>query len=260
MRIIGDTNIPFLSYRKIALSLSMLVILGGLAYQFFGPGLNLGIDFVGGTQVTVKFRGKPDLDQLRASMDDLGAGTPALQRFDEAEKNEILIRIENPEGEEGDFTGPIIEILRRDLNSGIGNGFDLNTQGVQSLTMLLVDGDPDGTGLDQEGGTEYYGPMADAVFAFRKENGIFTSLDQLDTIAEVSENARVLIRERAALGEFAILGAESVGPAVGADLKNKARAAIGFSLLGMLAYIWLRYQSAHFSKPSRASISASLSA
>ncbi len=148
-----------------------------------------------------------------------------------------------PEQREGREQPPdIIEILRRDLNSGIGNGFDLNTQGVQSLTMLLVDGDPDGTGLDQEGGTEYYGPMADAVFAFRKENGIFTSLDQLDTIAEVSENARVLIRERAALGEFAILGAESVGPAVGADLKNKARAAIGFSLLGMLAYIWLRFQ------------------
>jgi len=242
MRIIGDTNIPFLSYRKIAISLSLLVILGGLAYQFLGPGLNLGIDFVGGTQVTVKFRGEPDLDQLRASMDDLGAGTPALQRFDEAEKNEILIRIENPEGEEGDFTGPIIELLRRDLNSGIGNAFDLNTQGAQSLTMLLVDEDPDGTGLDEEGGAEYYGPMADAVLAFRKENGIFSSLDQLDTIAEVSESARVLIKERAALGEFALLGAESVGPAVGADLQNKARAAILFSLLGMLAYIWLRFQ------------------
>ena len=138
MRIIGDTNIPFLSYRKIALSLSMILILGGLAYQFLGPGLNLGIDFVGGTQVTIKFRAEPDLGQLRASMADLDVGTPALQRFDEAEKNEILIRVENPEGEEGDFTGPIIELLRRDLNSGLGDGFDLNTQGAQSLTMLLA--------------------------------------------------------------------------------------------------------------------------
>ena len=59
MRIIGDTNIPFLSYRRIALSVSLLVILAGLAYQFLGPGLNRGIDFVGGTQVTVKFIGEP---------------------------------------------------------------------------------------------------------------------------------------------------------------------------------------------------------
>ena len=83
MRIIGDTNIPFLSYRKIALTLSLLIICGGLAYQFLGPGLNLGIDFVGGTQVTIKFRGEPDLGLLRDSMAGLEAGTPSLQRFDE---------------------------------------------------------------------------------------------------------------------------------------------------------------------------------
>ncbi len=242
MRIIGDTNIPFLSYRKIALSLSMLVILGGLAYEFLGSGLNLGIDFVGGTQVIVKFRGEPDLNQLRSTMTDLDVGTPALQRFDEAEKNEILIRVENPEGEEGDFTGPIIELLRRDLNSGIGNSFDLNTQGAQSLTMLLVSEDPDSTGFDEEGGAEHYGPMAEAVLGFRKENGIFTSMDQLDGIDGVSEPVRALIKQRAALGEFALLGAESVGPAVGEDLREKAQLAIVFSLIGMLAYIWLRFQ------------------
>ena len=242
MRIIGDTNIPFLSYRKIALSLSILLILGGLAYQFMGPGLNLGIDFVGGTQVTVKFRSEPDLGQLRDSMMDLKVGTPSLQRFDEPEKYEILIRVENPEGEEGDFAGPIIELLNRDLNSGIGDAFDLNTKGVQALTLLLAVEDPDNTSLDQEGAAEYYGPMADAVLSFRKENGIFTSMDQLGAIEGISDNVRALVEDRGAVGEFAILGAESVGPAVGADLQNKALAAIGFSLLGMMIYIWLRFQ------------------
>jgi preprotein translocase subunit SecF len=242
MRIIGDTNIPFLSYRKIALSLSLLVILSGLAYQFLGPGLNLGIDFVGGTQVTVKFRGEPDLGLLRGTMADLEAGTPSLQRFDEPEKHEILIRVENPEGEEGDFTGPIIELLHRDLNGGIGEGFDLNTQGSQSLAQLLAAEDPDETGLDEEGAAEHYGPMADAVLSFRKKNGIFASMDQLDGIEGVSDGARAVIKDKSVLGEFALLGAESVGPAVGADLQNKARAAIGFSLLGMLVYIWMRFQ------------------
>jgi len=242
MRIIGDTNIPFLSYRKIALSLSLLVILSGLAYQFLGHGLNLGIDFVGGTQVTIKFRGEPDLGLLRKSMTDLDVGTPLLQRFDEPEKHEILIRVENPEGEEGDFTGPIIELLRRDLNGGIGDAFDLNTRGAQSLTLLLGVEDPDATGLDDEGAAEHYGPIAEAVLGFRKENGIFTSLDQLDTIEGVSENVIAFIKERADLGEFALLGAESVGPSVGEDLKEKAQLAIVFSLIGMLAYIWLRFQ------------------
>jgi preprotein translocase subunit SecF len=242
MQIIGDTNFPFLSYRKIALGLSLLVILAGLAFELLGSGLNLGIDFVGGTQVTIKFRNPPDLNQLRSTMEDLDAGTPALQRFDEPEKNEILIRVENPEGEEGDFTAPIIALLHRDLNAGIGDGFDLNTQGAQSLTTMLVDADPDGTGLDQEGAAQYYGPMADAVLAFRKANGIFSSLDQLDQVDGLSDAARALIKQRSVLGEFSLLGAESVGPAVGADLREKAQLAIVFSLLGMLAYIWFRFQ------------------
>lgn len=242
MRIIGDTNIPFLSYRRIALSISLLVILGGLAYQFLGPGLNLGIDFVGGTQVTIKFRGEPDLAQLRDTIADLDAGTPSLQRFDEPEKHEILIRVENPEGEEGDFTAPIIELLHRDLNAGLGDAFDLNTQGAQSLTDILADADPDGTGFDFEGGEEHYGPMADAVLDYRKEHGIFHSLDELDSIEGISAEALAVVKDKAELGEFALLGAESVGPAVGADLKSKAQAAIGFSLVGMLIYIWLRFQ------------------
>jgi len=242
MRIIGDTNIPFLSYRKIALSVSLLVILCGLAYQFLGPGLNLGIDFVGGTQVTIKFRGEPDLDQLRDTIADLDIGTPSLQRFDEPEKHEILIRVENPEGEEGDFTAPIIELLHRDLNAGLGDAFDLNTQGAQSLTDILVDADPEGTGFDFEGGEEHYGPMADAVLDYRKEHGIFHSIDELDSIEGISAEALAVVKDKAELGEFALLGAESVGPAVGADLKSKAQAAIGFSLVGMLIYIWLRFQ------------------
>jgi len=242
MRIIGDTNIPFLGYRRVALTLSLLIILAGLAYELLGHGLNLGIDFVGGTQVTVKFKSAPDLGKIRDTMSDITTGTPALQRFDEPEKHEILIRVENPEGEEGDFTAPIIDLLHRDFNPGLTDAFDLNTQGSQELTALLVAADPDGTGLDAEGAAEHYGPMADAVLQLRKEHGIFTSKDELDDVAALSDNARSLLKERVELGEFALLGAESVGPSVGADLQEKAELAIVFSLLGMLAYIWLRFQ------------------
>ena len=242
MRIIGETNIPFLSYRKIALSLSALVIAGGLAYQFLGPGLNLGIDFVGGTQVTLKFRDQPDLGVLRDSISDLTVGTPLIQRFDEVEKNEILIRVENPEGAEGDFTRPILELLHEDFNSDIGDRFDLNTQGSLALLGRLVAADPDGMGGDAEAREAYYTPMADAVLDYRKTNGIFGSLDELANVEALSETANTYLRNNTAVGAFSLLGAESVGPAVGADLQKKALLAIGFSLVGMLVYIWIRFQ------------------
>jgi len=242
MRIIGDTNIPFLSYRAIALTLSALVIAGGLAYEFLGPGLNLGIDFVGGTQVMLKFRDQPDLGTLRDTISELTVGTPLIQRFDEAEKHEILIRVENPEGTEGDFTDPILDLLKQDFDADLGDRFDLNTQGSLELLGLLVSADPDGMGGDAESREIYYRPMADAVLEYRKENGIFYDLDELVQVEELSDSARAYLGDRAAVGAFSLLGAESVGPAVGADLQKKALLAIGFSLVGMLIYIWIRFQ------------------
>ena len=241
MRIIGDTNIPFLSYRKIALTLSLLAIAGGLAFQYLGPGLNLGIDFVGGTQVTLKFRDQPDLGALRESISDLTAGTPVIQRFDEAEKNEILIRLENPEGEEGDFIRPILELLHEEFNDDLGNRFDLNTRGSIELLNLLVMADPDGMGADDEARRTYYEPMAEAVLDYRKQNGIFASLDALSGVEGLSADTSDYLEDNAAVGQFSLLGAESVGPAVGADLQKKALLAIGFSLVGMLVYIWIRF-------------------
>ena len=244
MRIIGDTNIPFLSYRKIALTLSALAIAGGVVYHFLGPGLNLGIDFVGGTQVIVKFRERPELGTLRDSISDLTVGTPLIQRFDEPEKHEILIRVENPEGTEGDFTRPILELLNRDFNPDLGDRFDLNTQGSVELLSLLVAADPDGMGGDIDAREAYYEPMAEAVLEHRKKEGqgIFGDMNELAGIEALSDSASAYLEDTAGIGAFAVLGAESVGPAVGADLQKKAMLAIGFSLVGMLLYIWIRFQ------------------
>lgn len=242
MRIIGDTNIPFLSYRKIALGLSMAVILAGVAYIILGPGLNLGIDFIGGTQVTIKFQDEPDLDRIRESLSTITDATPEIQRFDEVEKHEILIRIENPGDVEGDFTKPILDALHEEYDSGLGGRFDLNTQGAKELANRLADADPEVVSGDVESRKEYYRTQAQAVLEYRKLQGMFSSVDELDQVEGLSSEVLAHIKTMAGAGEFALLGAENVGPTVGADLKNKAQLAILFSLLGMLAYIWLRFQ------------------
>jgi preprotein translocase subunit SecF len=242
MRIIGDTNFPFLSYRRIAITFSLVVIVVGLSYEFLGHGLNLGIDFVGGTQVNVKFKEMPDLGTLRSAIGELAVGSPLIQRFDEPEKHEILIRVENPGGQEGDFTSPILELLHRTFNADIGERFDLNTKGSVATVNLLAGADPDGVGGDLEGRRAHYEPMAEAVLEFRKDNGIFTSVDELGAVNGLSEPARAYLEANTAAGAFALLGAENVGPAVGKDLQKKAQLAIVFSILGMLVYIWIRFQ------------------
>jgi preprotein translocase subunit SecF len=243
MRIIGDTNIPFLSYRWIAITLSAAVILAGLGYEFLGGGgLNLGIDFVGGTQVTVKFRDQPDLGRLRTTVAQFAAGAPLIQRFDEPEKHEIMIRVQNPRGEEGDLTRPILELLEAEFNADLVGGYDLNLQGSQELVELLVEANPDQVEGDSEARRLHYGPMAEQVLGYRKTNGIFLSVNDLDGVTELSEPVRSYLKDTTSVGAFALLGAESVGPAVGRDLKEKARLAVVFSIVGMLVYIWIRFQ------------------
>ncbi len=242
MRIIGDTNIPFLSYRWLAIALSLAVIAVGVGSHFIGRGLLFGIDFVGGTQVTLKFRDTPDLAALRTAVSSLSAGSPLIQRFDEAEKNEILIRVVNPPGEEGDFTRPILELLQAELNDDLGGRFDLNTKGAAELLDLLVAGDPDGVGFDLEARRAHYEPMAEAVLELRKRQGIFASTADLRGISELSGPAGAFLDDAAGAGAFSLLAAENVGPAVGKELKRKAQLAMVFSLVGMLIYIWIRFQ------------------
>ena len=66
--------------------------------------------------------------------------------------------------------------------------------------------------------------------------------EDLDQVEELTEPVLAELKRDTAIGAFALLGAESVGPAVGRDLQEKARLAVVFSIIGMLVYIWVRFQ------------------
>ncbi len=65
MELFRDTHFDFMKYRKFWIIISLLLVLGGL-YAILGPHtLNMGIDFAGGTQMTLGFQQQPDLGRLR---------------------------------------------------------------------------------------------------------------------------------------------------------------------------------------------------
>ncbi|HYD37358.1 MAG TPA: protein translocase subunit SecF [Allosphingosinicella sp.] len=94
LKLIPDnTNLDFLRWRTVAITLSSLLILASLALIAV-RGLNYGIDFVGGQVIRVTFAQPPSLDQLRERVGSLGVGAPTIQEF--GSPREISIRIPLP--------------------------------------------------------------------------------------------------------------------------------------------------------------------
>ena len=73
-----DTNVDFMRARKIALILSVLVVIASIALVAT-RGLNFGVDFIGGQSIRVSFTEEPPLDQLRDQIGALGEGEASIQ-------------------------------------------------------------------------------------------------------------------------------------------------------------------------------------
>jgi preprotein translocase subunit SecF len=72
------TSFPFMATRRIWYTLSVLLVAASLVL-FFTRGLNLTIDFTGGTVVEASFPQAPSVDKVRASLEAAGFKDPTVQ-------------------------------------------------------------------------------------------------------------------------------------------------------------------------------------
>ena len=97
LRLVPDgTKIPFLKWRKIAITISLIAAIGSMGL-FFTQGLNLGIDFKGGSSIEIQAKnGVADIADIRERISGLGLGDVTVQGFGKPE--DVLIRIEEQTG------------------------------------------------------------------------------------------------------------------------------------------------------------------
>jgi SecD/SecF fusion protein len=92
-----ESRIRFMRARFLGIAVSMLLSAASVTL-FITPGLNYGIDFVGGTIVEAKTAQPADLASLRNRLDGLHLGEIALQEFGNA--STLLLRIERQPGDD----------------------------------------------------------------------------------------------------------------------------------------------------------------
>ena len=145
MELFRETHINFLKYKWWAIGASWLLIAIGLFAIFVQKGLKFGIDFAGGTQIAVRFVQTPDLDRIRKILDAANLGDTGIQRYEEPEKNEVLIRVQQQRQEGRDVSHDVQNALRAGLLGPAEDPsrLDLNREGKDNLTARLVAADPD---------------------------------------------------------------------------------------------------------------------
>ena len=157
LRIIkSETNINFMRIKKLTLFISSILFFLSLSLVFI-KGLNLGIDFTGGSLIEVRFKENIDLNNLRMKMNKLDLGEIQLQTIGNG--NDIVIKVQDKKNNENKR----IETIQIIKNS-----------------------------------------LSDKSVEYRR--------------------------------------AEFVGPKVGGELVNAGIIAVIFSLIGILIYIWIRFQ------------------
>ena len=160
-------NVNFIGLRAVAFVFSIALMVGSIGVTA-SKGLNLGIDFTGGTVIEIRTPVEPNLEALRGTLNGLGLGSISIQEFGQID--DLLIRL--PEQKKP---------------------------------------------ADWETGDEEPNKFAIALVR--------------ETLAEAFEGQGIDYRR-----------VEFVGPQVGKELKMKGLYAIIFSLLGILTYVWFRFE------------------
>jgi preprotein translocase subunit SecF len=230
-----QTHIDFLSKRTLTLGLSVLAIVVSIASLVAKGGPKQGLDFRGGTQITVRFEPRPPIDEVRSVLSAKLAGEISVQQ--ETRTGEFIIGTELADETKLDQTREAVLAALREKYANLGGKLDLNNATQSSLEQRLRNG---GVVLNDD----QLKSVVEAVLSYRDrdKNGIIRNLDELASVPGVDQKVLATIKQETGLGAFNLRSVDIVGPRAGEELRRQALLATLSALGGMLVYIAFRFQ------------------
>jgi len=245
MEILTNPKFDFLGKKAYFITGSLLIVLASIV-ALAVRGIPLGIDFRGGADIQLKFRDTPPTAQIRAGLDAAGFGGVSLQTIGKATENEVLIQLDphargatdQAPREQEDLASDILRAVRsKEEQAAVQGKVDVNTAGANELKRSLL-------AALGPGAEEQADRAAHAIARARSEHGgLISDVATLKSLPEVTPPVASWLDSTAMAGRFAIVSIDYVGPAVGSDLRTKARWAVIMSLIVMLMYIAFRFKA-----------------
>jgi len=225
-------RINFLNAAKPLLMLSAALVLGSWALVGV-KGLNYGIDFAGGSEALVKFDGEQDLSNVRSKVEALGLlDQPEVVTCGDASEGKYFVRSKTQsvftDDEKARLKAAIIaqvgqEPIEYDDSSELGDKVSVRFGGAVAEDKLVA-------------------ALVDAKFPAKKiqktdsENPIYTL-----PIPGVKERLELELKTSFSGTAVEVVRFESVGSAVGAQMRNQGILSVLYALIGILLYVSFRF-------------------
>jgi preprotein translocase subunit SecF len=246
MEFFKQTNIDWMGKAKYFFALSGTLLAIGIAACVHNGGLSYGIDFKGGTLVTVRFAQTPNVDSIRHDLEAQGLGQSTIQSIHDianSNSNEIQIGLAvKGEGAQALDEGKtsIVKALNQSFPAGPAGKLDINSATPSDLSEYLTRKDPLSLGT---AAGDRYNQITQQILDFRNKNrsGIIADLGDLGN-SGVPPQVVASVRDGFYAGPFAVRNVEIVGPKVGAELRKQAVYVTLYALAGMLVYIAIRFE------------------
>jgi preprotein translocase subunit SecF len=276
IEVFKNTNYDFLGKKWLAIGLSVLLLLvGGASVAWraldgnpYTHPFNMGVDFAGGTIVTVKFKDTPDLGRLRSAIEQQGVPGPQIVlqpvggQIGQAPKNEVLVRLPNlvqveqraGQSETAARSESDVDVGKQKVRKALDSFNDASSQGKVDLNAVgrdevkskLSQANP--LTLSAGEADAKYAEIANRIISYRDQErgGLIGSVDEAKNLGGVPPQIGDALAQNFFTGAAAIKGADAVSPQVGADLRNRAVYVTLLACLGMLVYITFRFKSFGF--------------
>jgi preprotein translocase subunit SecF len=141
LQLLKNARYDFMTMRNAAIAFSGVLVLVSIV-ALATMGLNMGIEFAGGTEVQLKYSESPDIGEIRGRLGAAGLIGFSVTRIGIAEENEVYIRLTSAAGE-GDPTTAVVHALRGSADASS----DLNVLDAGSIAGIL--GRAPGVGPEQ---------------------------------------------------------------------------------------------------------------
>ena len=225
MRIFDNLNIDFISKRKMAYVISGSLILLGLISIIF-RGLELGIDFKGGTDIALKFENPIEIGEIRAELDKIDLGNIEVKTF--GGETGILVRTEMQAVPANIYTKMVAAIENSIKEYQPGVEMSISDTSANSVTFNFTD-------------INVIENISSQLF----NNGYQTSrLDDHHLIARVSLSDWIeeALRNKMPDNHFVVQKEDHVGPKIGSELKQDSIISVLLALAVIMLYLGFRFK------------------